>query len=441
MATLYLRSTDGSDSDNGTTWALAKATLNGIAAIDAAGDTIYVSQSHAESTAGALSIALAATTANPTKIICGNDAAEPPTAVASTATITTTGSAAITLSAPSGPLYCYGITFNMGSGANNATFTYSGGSGHFENCNFQIVATGSNTQINLANSGGRVLARNCGFKFAAASHIVQSVSGFLHIQGGSILSGGTSPTAFYSSGVTVNSNALIEDFDFSNASAGMHLVDTSSNGSGQKATFRNCKLPASWSGSLHSGTPGIAALFELYNCDAGDTRYRYRRAERHGTIQDEGTIKKSSGAGDGTDTFSWKMVSLVDAEYPINMLSTPELVKWNETTGSAITVTVDIVHDSVTALKDNEIWLEVSYLGTSGVPLGTFVSDAAATVLTTAASQTSSSATWTTTGLTNPSKLKLEVTFTPQEKGFIHAVVKLAKASTTVYLDPALQVS
>jgi len=37
MTQLYVRSTDGSDSDNGTTWALAKATATGAAAIEAAG--------------------------------------------------------------------------------------------------------------------------------------------------------------------------------------------------------------------------------------------------------------------------------------------------------------------------------------------------------------------------------------------------------------------
>mgnify|MGYP003394608494 FL=1 len=48
MADRYGRSTDGADGDGGTTWALAKATLAGLAAIDAAGDRIFLSQAHAE---------------------------------------------------------------------------------------------------------------------------------------------------------------------------------------------------------------------------------------------------------------------------------------------------------------------------------------------------------------------------------------------------------
>jgi len=179
----------------------------------------------------------------------------------------------------------------------------------------------------------------------------------------------------------------------------------------------------------------------MYNCDSADTNYRLWIEDYSGSIKHETTLVKTGGASDGTTPLSWKMATGADAEYPTIILKSGEIVRWNETTGSAITVTVDILHDSVTNLKDNEIWLEVMYLGTSGVPLGAFVDDAVADVLAAAADQAASSATWTTTGMANPNKQKLEVTFTPQEKGFIHAVVHMAKASYTVYVDPVQQVS
>ena len=117
MAVRYVRSTDGSDADNGTTWALAKATLTGVAAIDTAGDTLWVSDNHAESTASAVSLALAGTAASPTRVVCGDDAAEPPTAVATTGTVTTTGNSTITLFSGGGYGYVYGLSFIAGSGA------------------------------------------------------------------------------------------------------------------------------------------------------------------------------------------------------------------------------------------------------------------------------------------------------------------------------------
>ena len=104
MATRYVRSTDGSDSDDGSTWALAKATVAGVTAIDTAGDTLWISQAHAETSGSAITFAGAGTNASPTKLLCGNDAAEPPTALATGGSITGTGAAAINFN---NALYAY----------------------------------------------------------------------------------------------------------------------------------------------------------------------------------------------------------------------------------------------------------------------------------------------------------------------------------------------
>jgi hypothetical protein len=202
-----------------------------------------------------------------------------------------------------------------------------------------------------------------------------------------------------------------------------------------RAIVRNCRLPASWTGTLFSAALTGMARAEMHNCDSGDTNYRVWIEDYFGSLRDETTIIKTGGASDGTTGLSWKMVSNATTEFPSQPFCSHEIVKWNETTASAITVTIDIIHDSVTNIQNDEIWMEVEYLGTSGVPLGSFISDAAASIVATPADQTDSSSTWTTTGLTNPNTQQLNVTFTPQEKGFIHAKVCLALASKTVYVD------
>jgi hypothetical protein len=233
------------------------------------------------------------------------------------------------------------------------------------------------------------------------------------------------------------SYATISGVDLSNFSSSLNLCSFGFNGI---VIFRDCKLPASWSGSLVTGTITSGARAELYNCDSADTNYRLIVTDYAGSITSETVIVMTGGASDGTTPLSWKMVSGANAEYPLVSLCSPEIVKWNDTTGSAITATVEIITDNVT-LTDAECWIEVQYLGTSGFPLSVFVSDAKADILATAANQSSSSVTWTTTGLGTPVKQKLSVTFTPQEKGFLHAVVHLAKASTTVYVDPLLTIT
>jgi hypothetical protein len=180
----------------------------------------------------------------------------------------------------------------------------------------------------------------------------------------------------------------------------------------------------------------------MYNCDNAATNYRMWVEDYAGSIKSETTIVRADGATDGTQPFSWKMTSSANCNAALSQLETDELPpKWNEVVGSAITVQVEIAHDSVTNLTDGEVALEVQYLGTSGVPLSLFISDSKSSFLATAADQTTSSATWTTTGMTNPNKQVLSVTFTPQEVGFILPKVILGKASKTIYVCPKVQVS
>jgi len=449
MATLYVRSTDGSDADNGTTWALAKATLAGVSAIDAAGDTIYVSQNHAESTAGTVTFAGAGTNASPVKLICGNDAAGPPTAVAATATVTTTGANTITLN---GALYCYGITFISGAGiAMNGTNVNA--TQRYENCSFQTTSAGSGGLITTASAQNVLMKTslyNSTFKFAHANNAV-SVFGDTTIEGGSVLSGSTTPTSIFKMAADRSGGTfLCSGFDFSNCASTVNLCSPVGVAPA-KMVFRDCKLPASWSGLLvAAGSVGLGQRYEMHNCDSTDTNYRLWVEDYCGSIKSETTIVRSSGASDGTTGISWKLVTSSTAQYPLQRLLSPEIVQWNSTL-SSLTVTVEFVHDTNVAggqgagtgsrFQDDEVWLEVMYLGTSGYPLGTWISDCKADVLATAADQTDSSETWTTTGLTTPQKQKLSVTITPAEIGFIVARVVLAKASKTIYVCPKLTVA
>lgn len=445
MANIYVRSTDGSNTDDGSTWALAKLDLAGAAAIDSAGDTIFVSDNHAESTAAAITIALAGTHASPTKVVCGDDAAEPPTAVATSGTVTTTGANDITIT---GTAYIFGLSFVSGMAINlagNADTTLV-----LDNCSLQTTNTGSAGVISFYAANNQVIRiklKDTTFKFNATNNIVR-LGGNAVIEGGSVLAGGTTPTSMFGppSGDRTGGTADISGFDFSNLGSSFNIF-SASGATSFFAVVRNCKLPAGWSGSLVSGTlEGLGQRYEMHNCDSGDTNYRLRVEDYAGSINHETTVVRTGGASDGTTTLSWKMTTSSNAEYPVAHLESPEIVQWNETTGSSVTASIEIVHDSQgagsgSAFQDDEIWLEVMYLGTSGYPLGTWTSDAKADVLAAAADQTSSSETWTTTGLTTPVKQKLSVTFTPQEKGFIHARVVMAKASKTCYVDPLLTVA
>lgn len=448
----YVRSADGDNADDGSTWALANATAVGAMADAVAGDRVWFSDAHAESTAAAITITSPGTVASPCQLLCGDDVAEPPTALATTGSIATTANSSITLA---GYLYGYGLVFSAGSGGSAGAAILCGNANvfqYYESCDFIIANTQNSVNANVRFGSAAVnqefVVKNCRFKFAAVSQNIAGTGGKVRFEGGSVIAGGTNITAVVLPSNTAGRNTefVFNGFDFSGWDAGLHLIVGGATNEGL-IVFRNCKLPASWSGSLFSAAPTNPRVRgEMYNCDAADTNYKLWIEDWTGSIRDETTIVRTGGASDGTTSLSRKMVTSANAEFPALVLRSPEISRWNETVGSAITVTVEVVHDSQgsgasSAFTDKEIWLEVQYLGTSGFPLSLFVDDAAADILATAADQDSSSETWTTTGLTTPVKQKLSVSFTPQEKGYIIATVCMAGASDTAYYCHKLTVA
>lgn len=449
MSDIWVRSTDGDNADNGSTRALAKATLAGADAIDAAGDRILVSQAHSESSSSSLSYSFAGTAANPTQVLCADDSAEPPTALGSGALIATTGTGAITVA---GSAYIEGVNFTISDAYNfvNGTFNNSAANQYYKNLN--IIHNGSHpsSAVNVGTNLSKTTLHDVNWKFAGTGNKA-SLRGTVHVLGGSFISGTASTGVGFNVGAgSTYTNVLIEGFDFSNLASTVGLIGLNQHDA--VCVLRNCKLPASWTGNLLADTiSNISRRVEMYNCDSGSTNYRLWIEDYYGTIRDEATLVRTGGANDGTTGLSWKMTG--SASVPLGtlgVLRSPEIVQWNETTGSSVTATVEILHDTNVsagqgagasyAFQNDEVWLEVDYLGTSGYPISSRVSSKKV-LLATAADLSSSSETWTTTGMTTPVKQKMSVTFTPQKKGFIHARVVVSRASKTVYVCPKMTVA
>lgn len=228
----------------------------------------------------------------------------------------------------------------------------------------------------------------------------------------------------------------VRGVDLSNL-ASKNLVDISTSSYGTY-DFENCKLGAST--AITTGThQGIGAqVVRAVNCDPGDTNYKYTKVSYEGTITDETTIVLTGGASDGTTAMSRKMVSSANVKF-YNPLLSDRIIIWNDSPGSH-TATIEVVSDGVT-FKDDELWGEVESLNSSGFSQSTFTNDRKTDVLATAANQDTSSVTWTTTGLSSPTKQKLVVSFTTAEKGPIAVRVALAKATSTVYVDPLVTIA
>lgn len=451
MADIYVRSTDGLAGDNGSTWALAK---DKCPTGPAPSDNIYLSKVHSETTAAGLQIVGTGAINTPTKIICVDDTSDPvpPTAVATGAVVNVTGAGATYVA---GNLLTQGVAFNIGNAAanfvqvliNNSNNAVPTRQRHI-NSDFNLVDTHPSSYIQIGSSTAGASSDTqldgCRFKLANTNQYI-ALYGGVRINGGSFMAGTSvpSPAIFKLGNGSRAVDVLVENFDFSAMGSAMVLFAAPNSGQTGRVIVRNCKMPTGWVDTqLMTGAITETAIrIEMYNCDDGATNNKQRAELLNGSLKQETVVVKTGGASDGTNLKSLKLTSNANVSEATGGLASPLISDWIDTAGAAKTVTVDIIHDSATPLTDAEVWLEVDYLGSSATPQGNKASSKRATILTTAANVTASTATWTTTGLTTPNKQKLSVTFTPQMKGEFLARVVLAKTSKTIYVDPVAQVS
>lgn len=382
-------------------------------------------------------------------ILCANThVTEPPVDLASSAIVATTGATSISLS---GYAYVYGITFKATSGGSTGNVLIGAGTSasgfDLQSCGFQLFGTSATSTVafgQTAASGNLpvlVSCSNCVFKFNSTSQQIKLRNGRINLSGCSIDSGGSLPTTFFgftngcygyvtiSAWQTVTSGNM---FDIS-AAAG-HLVEI-------RDSIISLLLTAGTRSDI--GSPTIRALnvakFDLM----GDGKV-FHFIEDHylGQTIEETTIVAANGASDGVNSYSYKITTTNKCSIANPYLVRPPMFKHNTATGASKTFSVEILHDSATALKDSEVWLSVDVLdNVSGYQYTRTYTDRAASVIAAGANQPSSSASWTTTGMTAPNKQKLEVTATPQLAGYMRGSVVCAKPSKTFYLNPMMAIS
>lgn len=446
-ADVYLRSTDGNNADDGSTWALADATLAASLTAAGSGGRSFMSDNHAETQASAMTLASPGTAASPTMAICVDDAGDPqpPTALATTGSVSTTGASDI---AHTGFVEGYGFTENVADGSNLGSSNFintSAWAWHYRSATLVLRGTHASSRIVVGNSGNNVGSSQlrlwaCDAQFNATSQAFNA-PGRLQWWGGT-LTLGIAPT----NGLVRPLNASTTQFQ----GRGLDLANLGSNplfNVGDVAQmlgfcdFVNCKFGATPVTSTGTWPPGPSRV-RVHNGSANDIHYYLAEECYEGSIRVETNAVRASGASDGITPISHKLVTTADAEF-YSPLWTPRYAVLIDTPGT-YTLTLHFIHDSATALHDGDIWPELEYAGTSGFPLSLFQSGQRPILPTTTTDWGSSTATWSgsaVVGMANANKQKLTVTVTSQEIGVWQVRVAVAKASYTVYLDPLLRAS
>lgn len=436
MASYYVWS-GATGAGTGANWANAFTTLTTAFVTEVAGDTLYVAHDHNESTAGALALNSGGTLTVPTKVICVDRGGSVPPVSAdrrTTAQVSTSGAFGITTN---GGTYYDGIIFTAGVGtASGVNFNVVNSSNQwqrFDNCSIRIAATANSASTFITFGGTAAGAtsielNNTTISLGAVGQIL-AVSGFLKWRNTPSALLGTIPTLLFIPNSARGGSAECIGVDFSAAGAGKTIVDTQS-AQASVFTFIDCKLHASVTKSTVPNAHGAPEI-NFVRSGASGVNYTIHRHRCSGLLTEETTIVRTGGASDGTTPIAWKIVTTSNSNY-LTPFECPPIAIWNDTVGSPVTATVEGIGAALPT--DQEVWVDAEYLGDASSPQGSFVNDGTPDLLTTPANQTTSTATWG--GST--AKFKLNVTFTPQQKGWVYARVKIGKAASTFYIDPLI---
>lgn len=436
MTQRYVRSGAGG-AGTGADWANAYTTLAAAFAAASAGDTIFVSEDHAESSASEIQLNSPGTLALPCLVLCVDHAGSVPPVHAdlrTTATISTTGSAALK---KNGFAYYYGMTFTAGSAASSAAInlgTTTAFGLHAKNCSYKIGGSGAGQSISVAPTAttalaSRVIWDNVTVRFGSTNSGIYVKAGYFEWKNtASAILAGSIPSSLFRNGNAQAAHIVVEGVDLSAVTS--TLVE--SNNNAQRFFFKNCKLNAAV--AISAAQAGDTEVY-IVGSDPS-TPLRQEKHSYRGALTTETTIVRTGGASDGETPYAWKIVTTANAQFVAPFVSLPIAV-WNATEGEEITATLYGIWGDGAAPDDNEIWMEVGYLGDASSPLDSFVSSAAASPLAAASALASDGSTWG--GSTT--KFKMSVSFTPEKAGLVYAVVKVAAASATFYVDPKIDFS
>lgn len=456
----------------------------------AAGDRVLVSGFHSESPAGVtMAINSPGTFATPVTAYTVTDTITSGwSGVSSPSTVNASTGGTITFN---GFLYCAGINFIS---ATNFTFNSSGNQTKqvFDSCSFTISGSGASA-LNLGNGTPvtELVWNNCSVKFGATTQRLTGLKVNFRWIGGSWTSGGSTPTSIFQCQSTANDTLLeMHGVDLSALGTGFNFIQSASTTSLKFLAVR-CKMPSSWAGALFGATPTsiVGLRGEMHNCVNAISELPQKWIEdAFGTLKATSAITRSTG-----DTSeSWYLVATTNTVPPGFGFYTPWAVIQNTSTGSSKNLAVYTITDAATAPTNADLALEMQYRGTSNSPLPTFAGDYPANALAASAAQTADTSAWTAgtvaaranstayivgnaiklasntgrvffcTGAGTSSgsepvgyasavdgdavadgtatfragwRQKLDVTFTPQETGFIMYRVMLTRQSVTTYLD------
>ena len=442
MATYYVDD-GGSATSPFDTWAKAATSLAGLlgSVTIASSDTIYIGHDHVEPSPPASAVTFMLPAANPPVYIISATSGSNPVAYQASTTdqIKNTGINDMTFD---GAVVLVGIKISAGR---HITFACDGNEAAYcYNCTFGV----GNAGYVRALSGGVAGWYRCTIDLSQdASPSSQFAFGFGNGFGYAEVVGLSFVSASNRTGVIFNNSGTsnvvrISGSDFSGFTNATDCEIASGAGAAGHIVFSNCKTKSGFT-YTDGAIPQPSARLEFYNVGDSDSPSRYALFDYYGSSVSTDQIYRTSGASIENVSSGWLVTTTGNCSETACFRSS-WMCGYIDSTGSK-TFDVYIVNDDAD-FDDDEVWLEVEYMGTSDSPLYTIGSDQRATITTTPAAQTDdTTSTWNGTGPSFTYKQKLSVTATVNETGQYRARVCVGVASIAssryFYIDPKVNVS
>ncbi len=448
MAHKYLND-DGGNSAPYESTTNAATTLSGLLAgtTVAVDEHIWVKSDHVDNGYTAhttFSSHSGATPSSPQRLLSTSDWDASPTTLNSGAIIGTNGGYAITFE---GCWYLDGLTLGLNAGTPDTTSTTRFGTRigpscvTAQDCTFQCDYTLTNaayclwltTAVSTAVEVSVFTLLNPVFypNVANTSLLFFYGSCTVAIDNMSFHASATAPNTLFRSGLGSNVKMAVTNSDLS-GKAWTNLIEFPAAHGVVDLTLRNCKLPSGVT-IVNSSAVGPYGTVRLINCDSGDTWTRHEEHSYQGVWSVITTVYADTDPAlfKASEEYSIKMVSSANASRFLPLYS-QWMPLWND--AAAYTPAIEVLVDgAVAALDNDELWLEVDYNSGSDSPLGTRVTTCPG-LLETPASVADGTTTWT--GDTGWDHKLSTAQITPDKPGFIWIRVALAKASTTIYVNP-----
>ncbi len=375
-------------------WAAPHARIANMTAWMVAGDVGYCSNDHAETQASALTIntpgGLSAQNYIESVRRDGTSHVPPQGSdYQAGATVSTTGSNGINLAqGGSGLISTRGISFTAGSGTGSANITIGSGGGSQQTFrNFTFTLGGSGGGSISGQNGNLTRFFDGAIVFTSTSHSIGSL-GRTKWRNVSFALTGVVPTWLFGS---FGYNTACLDFeacDFSAFGAGKTLFFPQV--AAAVATFKDCIVGAGVTKAT-TGTYPVEAIF--VRTAATGVTYTEEKYDPFGSQVDETVIVHTGGANDGATAKSRNITTGGVATWNVPFEALP-IATWNAATGAAKTVTLEGLYNGAALPTNDQIWIDVEYLGSSASPKGSYASGTKATRIDAGAALLASTEAW-----------------------------------------------